>query len=269
MHKAFPILLTVGLLGIGLFSFAQTTWAVPQCNGPSCVTETAASKTECMTACNNAGKYRGCFDANTCLCADTLADTLQCAGDFVSLLPSEEPSCNKPAPQCKEGAGSGAACLSLCKQLNYPAACSAAAPETKCFCADQVTSDFIKNCVSSTIYSLKLTGLVAAPEGTVSAATADRDRCSATFGGLPDPFCLSGPTNLIEIGAQIVKYLLGLVGGLALLMVVIGGIMLLASGGQEERITKGKATIFWAVIGLALTIMSYYILSFAIGLMTA
>lgn len=56
---------------------------------------------------------------------------------------------------------------------------------------------------------------------------------------------------------------LGLVGSLALLAFVAGGVMFLASGGNKTLVDRGKATIIGAVIGLLIVFASYTIISFA------
>ncbi len=58
------------------------------------------------------------------------------------------------------------------------------------------------------------------------------------------------------------EFILGIVGSLALLMVVIGGGMFLISGGSPEKIAKGKKVIVSAFIGLAIVFTSYIIIEF-------
>lgn len=58
----------------------------------------------------------------------------------------------------------------------------------------------------------------------------------------------------------IINYLLGLIGILALAAIVWGSIRIIASFGNENAVATGKKIIFWAVIGLALAILSFFIL---------
>lgn len=68
--------------------------------------------------------------------------------------------------------------------------------------------------------------------------------------------------TLPELINNVIKGLLGVVGAISLLMIVIGGILWMTSGGNSERIKKGKDTLVWAVIGLVVVFLSYAIINF-------
>ena len=70
-----------------------------------------------------------------------------------------------------------------------------------------------------------------------------------------------------KIGA-IIKTILGIVGALALVMVIYGGFMWMTSGGKADQVKKGKDTLVWAVAGLALIFFSYVLVNFVITAMT-
>jgi len=65
-----------------------------------------------------------------------------------------------------------------------------------------------------------------------------------------------------------IKAILGLVGSIALLMFIIGGLTWMTSGGNPEKIEKGKKTLVWATIGLLVIFSSYIILDFVIRKLT-
>lgn len=69
-------------------------------------------------------------------------------------------------------------------------------------------------------------------------------------------------TNLVYI---IVNYLIGMAGFVAIFFVVWGGVQMLLSGGNPERIKDGKSTIFNALLGLVLTLLSYLIVGYVAG----
>lgn len=75
----------------------------------------------------------------------------------------------------------------------------------------------------------------------------------------------SEPISIPELVGNIIKALLGIVGTLSLLMFMIGGFWWLTSAGNEERIKKGKDTLTWAILGLAITFGGYAILRFVIS----
>lgn len=62
--------------------------------------------------------------------------------------------------------------------------------------------------------------------------------------------------------ARIIRALFGVVGLLALLFFIIGGVIWLTSGGNPDKIKKGGKTLLWATMGLVVIFMSYLILAF-------
>ena len=62
-----------------------------------------------------------------------------------------------------------------------------------------------------------------------------------------------------EIVALVIKSLLGLVGTLFLGYTIFAGYMIMTSGGDEEKIKKGKDTLKTAVIGVLITLSAYAI----------
>jgi len=77
-------------------------------------------------------------------------------------------------------------------------------------------------------------------------------------------YCGSYEVNdFFALGVHISQIILGIVGSLALLAFVAGGVMFLASGGNKNLVDRGKATIIGAVIGLVVVFASYTIISFA------
>ena len=77
-----------------------------------------------------------------------------------------------------------------------------------------------------------------------------------------------GSADLPTIVGNIIKAVLGLVGTLALVMFIYGGILWMTSGGKEEQIKKGKDTLVWAVLGLAIIFFSYALSNFIINALT-
>ncbi|MBI2443936.1 MAG: hypothetical protein HYV42_01680 [Candidatus Magasanikbacteria bacterium] len=88
-----------------------------------------------------------------------------------------------------------------------------------------------------------------------------------TYCALENP--LTGDeTNLAKIFGRILRYALGLLGALTLLMIVRGGHIMLTAAGNPEKIKKGTQTIMWAVIGVFLILASYFLMSRLISLIT-
>lgn len=77
-----------------------------------------------------------------------------------------------------------------------------------------------------------------------------------------------GFNDFILLGINLTKMILGLVGSLALLFFIYGGVMFLIAGGSSEMISKGKKIITNAVIGVALVLGAWIIVNFAIAALT-
>lgn len=68
---------------------------------------------------------------------------------------------------------------------------------------------------------------------------------------------------------NIISGVLGLIGSVALILFVYGGILLMLSQGDTGKVKKGKDTMLWAAIGLAVVFSSYAITKFVIDKLTA
>jgi len=71
--------------------------------------------------------------------------------------------------------------------------------------------------------------------------------------------------DIMRMGLNVVDIILGVVGSLALLMFVYGGIMMLISAGNSDKVSKAKGIIIAAVIGLGIVFASYLIIEFVMG----
>ena len=68
--------------------------------------------------------------------------------------------------------------------------------------------------------------------------------------------------DMIEIVINTALYVLGMV---AVLMIVIGGIRYTTSGGNSAQTKSAKDTILYAVIGLVVAILAYTIVNFVLN----
>ena len=67
---------------------------------------------------------------------------------------------------------------------------------------------------------------------------------------------VSGALTLSAIAMNVLNFLLGILGVLAMVMLVIGGIMYLTSAGDEDRIDKGKKIFTYSLIGIIVAMSS-------------
>ncbi|MBT5338589.1 hypothetical protein HN858_00295 [Candidatus Falkowbacteria bacterium] len=70
--------------------------------------------------------------------------------------------------------------------------------------------------------------------------------------------------NPYEVIGNVITFLIGLTGSIALVMFIYGGSLWLISAGREDYVKKGTQTMVWAVIGLAVIFSSYLIIQFIV-----
>ncbi len=63
----------------------------------------------------------------------------------------------------------------------------------------------------------------------------------------------------------IVNILLFVLGAIAVIMIIVGGIRYTTSNGEAGNIKSAKDTVLYAVIGLAIAILAYAIVNFVLG----
>ncbi len=66
-----------------------------------------------------------------------------------------------------------------------------------------------------------------------------------------------GVVNPDVVIANVIKVFLGVVGVIALVYFIYGGFTMMISAGNAEKLKKGRDTLFWAIIGLAVIFGSY------------
>lgn len=65
----------------------------------------------------------------------------------------------------------------------------------------------------------------------------------------------------------IIKGFLTLVGVVALVLIIYGGFIILIARGDNNKIQKGKDTLFWAIIGTLIILASLGIVNFLEGIL--
>lgn len=110
-----------------------------------------------------------------------------------------------------------------------------------------------------------MSAFVLAPVSTVGAQGA--------LGGV----CANDPTNgVCEENAKtenantdnfvktLVNVLLYVIGAIAIVMIIIGGLLYVTSSGDSGNITKAKNTIVYSVVGLVVAILAYAIINWVV-----
>ena len=76
------------------------------------------------------------------------------------------------------------------------------------------------------------------------------------------PSDLFGDTGVFK---QVTNTILYIVGIIAVIMLIIGGIKYVVSGGDSKKVTDAKNTVLYAIIGLIVCFLSFAIVNFVIS----
>lgn len=70
------------------------------------------------------------------------------------------------------------------------------------------------------------------------------------------------PKNIAAFIVRFINFLAGIIGSFAFVAIVVGGIIMVTSAGQEAALQKGKDIIKYAIIGIVVAISAYFITTF-------
>lgn len=79
------------------------------------------------------------------------------------------------------------------------------------------------------------------------------------------------PADLFGAGGiltDITNILLFIAGALAVLMIIIGGLRYVVSGGNSAAVTSAKNTILYAVVGLIIAFLAFAAVNFLLGVLS-
>ena len=96
--------------------------------------------------------------------------------------------------------------------------------------------------------------------GTANALTLEEGAEAARCDGCPEN--LFGDAGVFK---QITNTILYIVGVVAVIMLIIGGVKYLISGGDSKKVTDAKNTVLYAIIGLVIALLSFAIVNFVIS----
>ena len=84
-----------------------------------------------------------------------------------------------------------------------------------------------------------------------------------------DPICNSNRSGTRLFGAgsfwtNLINVMIFIVGTVSVLMIVVGGLRYVLSGGDSSSTTAAKNTILYAIIGVVIALMAYAIINFVV-----
>lgn len=115
----------------------------------------------------------------------------------------------------------------------------------------------MKKILTATLSLAMMFGVLATPQMVL--AQADQIQ-----GGVEDITPEGTNTDLPSQIEIVVNILLFLLGAIAVVMIVIGGIRFATANGDQSAVTSAKNTILYAVVGLVVAILAYAIVNFVL-----
>ena len=96
--------------------------------------------------------------------------------------------------------------------------------------------------------------------GSVSALTLQEGAEAARCDGCPTD--LFGDTGVFRQVTNIILYIVGII---AVIMLIVGGVKYVISGGDSKKVTDAKNTVLYAIIGLVVCFLAFAIVNFVIS----
>lgn len=127
----------------------------------------------------------------------------------------------------------------------------------------------MKHFLTRIILSLAVVASVLAPAAPAFAGTNLFNQTCATPGAGTSTVCRTAGGDAITTTNGVIHrvsvILAILAGAVAVIVMVVGGIRYIASGGDSEQVARAKRTIIYAIIGLAAVVLGQTIISFVLS----
>lgn len=72
-------------------------------------------------------------------------------------------------------------------------------------------------------------------------------------------------TSLMSTLSLIINVALGVIGFVAVVMIIMGGVQYTTSSGDAAKVTKAKNTILYGIVGLVIALLAFAIVNFVLG----
>lgn len=113
--------------------------------------------------------------------------------------------------------------------------------------------------------AMVMAGLVGIGQGAVYAEPATN---VCDDGNIPDDVKEAAgcdvTTTAPSVAVNIINVVLGILGLVAVFVIVFGGVMYVSSAGSPERITMGKNLVLYGIVGLVIALLAFAIVNFVI-----
>lgn len=109
-------------------------------------------------------------------------------------------------------------------------------------------------------------GAAALPATPVSAINVFGGCGAGGSGGGSTAVCgAAGSDNAQSMAQKVTAALLFILGIIAVIMIIVGGIRYVTSAGDASRVKAAKDTIMYSVVGLVVAILAYAMVTFVVG----
>jgi hypothetical protein len=75
----------------------------------------------------------------------------------------------------------------------------------------------------------------------------------------------SAKTDLMPVVTLIINAIIGVVGLVAVIMIILGGVKYTTSSGDATKVSNAKNTIMYGIVGLIIVVLAFAIVNFVIG----
>lgn len=86
-----------------------------------------------------------------------------------------------------------------------------------------------------------------------------------TLAAAPTTVTTTGATDFMGTINSLLNWIVGLAGLVAVIFIVVGGITIITSGGEEEKTKKGKGYVTYGIIGLVIVIIAGALVNYVIS----
>jgi len=121
----------------------------------------------------------------------------------------------------------------------------------------------IQTFIIAAVVALGLAVTPFATQATYAAVCSDGAGCVTK--GLESTGSTGGNKDLGAVFKTIANVLLFIIGAVAVIMLILGGIRYVLSQGDAKQVESAKNTILYAVIGIIVALLAYAIVNFVIG----
>ena len=102
--------------------------------------------------------------------------------------------------------------------------------------------------------------------GTGTNATTDSAAGKYTSGSESKQQAATGRSDdLMSVLTTIINVALGVIGFVAVVMIIMGGVQYTTSSGDAAKVTKAKNTILYGIVGLVVALLAFAIVNFVLG----